>query len=232
MKTALSSITAVLVALALAFGLAGPSPAQQPAGQQLRVAIGVLPRTLDPTFDTSSTAQAVYKLMLDLLVAIDDKGDLQPALAVSWRTLDATTWQFALRRGVRWHNGDPFTARDVKFTIDRAMDPATKSPWRGRIDLIKRVDTVGDYTVNIVTEKPFAMLLQGLAVIFILPANYWAEQGEAGFIRRPIGTGMYRFVSWERENYLTMIVNRDYWGERPEVGSVMFRHMPEGKSVV
>src|SRR5947207_16021716 len=123
---------------------------------ELRVAIPWTPENLDPTMNLASIRAAVGASLFDSLVGRDTDGKLVPELAESWKTLDDTTWQFKLRRGVTFHNGEPFNAEAVRFTIQRVLDPEQRSPNRANIAEIARVDVVDDHTVNLVTAKPYA----------------------------------------------------------------------------
>src|SRR4051812_9638105 len=147
MKRALAMLVVVLLV-----GLATLSPAQ-PRGE-LRVAIPWTPENLDPTMNLASIRAAVGASMFDSLVGRDTDNKIVPELAESWKTLDDTTWQFKLRRGVTFHNGEPFNAEAVRFTVQRVLDPEQKSPNRANIAEITRVDVVDDATVNLVTAKP------------------------------------------------------------------------------
>ena len=99
--------------------------------------------------------------MYDSLLHKNTKLEYEPSLATAWKTLDDTTWEFTLRQGVKFHNGDPFSAEDVKFSFDRVIDPATKSPQYGNIRAIKEVKIIDAHTVHLITDKPFPLLLGG-----------------------------------------------------------------------
>src|SRR5438477_12959262 len=138
------------VVLICALLFAAAAYAQGPRGE-LRVAIPWTPENLDPTMNLSSIRAAVGASMFDSLVGRDASGKLVPELAESWTLLDDTTWQLRLRRGVVFHDGEPFNAEAVRFTVQRVLDPEQKSPNRATISEITRVDVVDDLTVNLVT---------------------------------------------------------------------------------
>src|SRR5262249_10243650 len=112
----------------------------------------------------------------------------------SWKLLDDSTWQFALRRGVVFHDGEPFNAEAVRFTIQRVLDPNQKSPNRANMAEIARVDVVDDATINIVTSRPYAPLLNRLVDFPIVPPRYTAEKGNQGLALRTVGKGPFKFV--------------------------------------
>jgi len=194
--------------------------------QELVIGVSVLPRTLEPWFDTSvSTARPVYTHIFDTLTVIRE-GALRPRLAVSWEALDDHTWQFKLRQDVLWHNGDEFTARDVKYSLDYVRDPANAAPWSGRIAVIEQVKIVDDYTVNIIAKDPRPLLPQGLTMIDIVPFGYY-DDPKFSPSDHPIGTGAYRFVRWTPDDFLTLEANPEYWGSEPTIPVITYRQMPE-----
>ncbi|MBI4635461.1 MAG: hypothetical protein HY727_03840 [Candidatus Rokubacteria bacterium] len=136
--------------------------------------------------------------MFDSLVGRDAGNRIVPELAESWKLLDDLTWQLRLRKGVVFHDGEPFNAEAVRFTIQRVLDPNQKSPNRATISEIARVDVVDDHTVNLVTRQPYAPLLNRLIDFPIVPPRYTAEKGSQGQALRPVGTGPFRFMGWSR----------------------------------
>src|SRR5947207_9442721 len=147
--------TAVVLGL-LAVGVAAPVSAQTG-----RLVIGTTaePETLDPHMSASLPTWNVARNVFDSLLTRDLKTfGYKPGLAESHRIVNDTTWQFKLRRGVKFHNGEDFNAETVKFSVERVLNPEQKSPSRGLNLLIDRVEIVDPYTVNIVTKKPMPML--------------------------------------------------------------------------
>ncbi|MDR7523427.1 MAG: ABC transporter substrate-binding protein [Armatimonadota bacterium] len=226
---------AVLVAIVLLWttvrGTSAP-PAAAQGPNRLVVGIGSIPNTPDPHLDSTANALPAYATLFEKLVATDGKGGFRGVLARSWRPVDPTTWEFVLHSGVRFHNGMSLTADDVKFTIERILDPATRSPWLGRISAIERVEVTGPLTFRIVTRGPFAPLLQGLTVVDILPAAYFQERGPAGFAAAPVGTGPFVFGEWHRQDRMVVRANPGYWRGRPRLDEVVFRAIPEDSTRV
>src|SRR5690606_27295121 len=109
---AFRTAAALLVLFTLTLGFA-----QYPI-EQLRVGINTLPRTVEPFFDTTNTALGVYRMMFDTLVQVNEEGQPSPLLATSWSVTDDGAWEFALQEGVTFHDGTPFTAADVKYSLD------------------------------------------------------------------------------------------------------------------
>lgn len=175
--------------------------------------------SLDPTNYRDRNTQTVLKNMFDSLTTRDDNMKVVPQLAESWEALDDTTWEFKLRRGVKFHNGDDFTAEDVRYTLKRvvkegALDGKT-SPRKGLLGPLASVRVVDDYTVQIQTEKPWAILPLMLTLQEIVPKKYMKAVGPKGFQMNPIGTGPFRFVRAEGEELLILEHFADYYGGSP-----------------
>ena len=122
-----------------------------------------------------------------------------------------------LRQGVKFHNGDPFSAEDVKFSFERVLDPATKSPQYGNIRAIKEVKIIDAHTVHLITDKPFPLLLERVVFFPIIPKKHFEKGGAQAFAENaPVGTGPYKFVEWKRDQYLKMERFEAHWrGGRP-----------------
>ncbi len=187
--------------------------------------------SLDPakhtTFPTQNVLWHVYE---PLVMREPGTGKYLPALATEWKTVSPDTWEFKLRSGVKFHNGDPLTADDVKFTFDRALDPATKNPTRANLTEIIRVEAVDQQTVRFVTKGAYPLLLYRLSEdsfsSVIVPSKYVKADPDA-LATKPIGTGPYRFVSWKKDERLELELNPDYWGPKPAIKKVTFRPIPE-----
>src|SRR5438132_3954486 len=216
------------IALTVAVLLILPSvPAgTQPQGE-LRVAIPWTPENLDPTMNLSSIRATVGVSIFDSLVGRDADQRIVPQLAESWKLLDDNTWQLRLRRGVVFHDGEPFNAEAVRFTVQRVLDPEQKSPNRATISEITRVDVVDDLTVNLVTKPSYAPLLNRLIDFPILPPKYTAEKGNAAFARRPVGTGPFRFVALVKDEHLTVEAFDKHWRGAPRIQRIVFKPIPE-----
>src|SRR5574342_186946 len=142
----LVSLIAILVACCVPVRAADPR-------DELRVAIPWTPENLDPTMNLSSIRAQVGMSLFDSLVGRDSQRRIVPELAESWKLLDDNTWQFRLRNGVTFHNGEPFNAEAVRFTLQRVLDPNQKSPNRANIAEVAKVEVVDDVTVKLVTRQ-------------------------------------------------------------------------------
>ena len=217
---------AVAALLLASIGPPAARTAAEPKGE-LRVAIPWTPENLDPTMNLSSIRATVGVSLFDSLVGRDRDNRIVPELAESWKTLNDTTWQFKLRRGVVFHDGEPFNAEAVRFTIQRVLDPEQKSPNRATIGEIARVEVVDETTVNLVTAKPYAPLLNRLIDFPILPPKYTVEKGNAGMALRPVGTGPYRFVSLVKDDQMVVEAFDKHWRGAPGIQRIVFKAVPE-----
>ncbi|HET9466697.1 MAG TPA: ABC transporter substrate-binding protein [Gemmatimonadales bacterium] len=206
----------------------GQAPAAKSGASvaKLTVAGQSLPRTMDPDYDSNLGASLGHRFIFDTLVTAFT-GKPEPQLALSWESPNPTTWRFKLRPGVKFHNGEPFNAQSVKFTMDRILDPNGKSVWKARFPTVERVNIVDDLTVDIVSKTPNAALVNVMATIWIQPPNYFQQVGEVKFNESPIGTGPFRLNSWRPDVSMTMEGNKEYWGGAATVGELNLRAIAE-----
>jgi peptide/nickel transport system substrate-binding protein len=185
------------------------------------------PTSLDPVMRRETVTYNVTMNIFDSLLLRKGDTKLSPALATSWTQLDPTTWEFKLRKGVRFQNGEPFDAAAVKFTLDRILDPDTKSARRTGYAWVKRVEVVDEYTVRVTTTVPYPLTLAAMAELQIVPPKYYQEVGAQGFLKAPVGTGPYKFVSWTKDSALELVANEDYWRGKPHVSAAVFKPVPD-----
>jgi peptide/nickel transport system substrate-binding protein len=194
------------------------------AKDQWVIAFGEEPYTLNPAGKGALAAVSDYVQIHIYDALVDFTGPdltLRPMLATRWENPNPTTWRFHLRRGVKFHNGDPLTAEDVKFTIDTqlANKGGTINAYLGATEAARVVDP---YTIEITTKTPFPALLFNLTRVHILPRAY-DKIGADAFAAKPIGSGPYRFVEWQRGQRIVLDVNGDYWGGQPTPKRLVFR---------
>jgi peptide/nickel transport system substrate-binding protein len=219
-----------MISLTLAISVVvvvGAAAQRVPKGQVV-VALGADVPALDPHMHNVRGMLIVGWQLFDNLVSRDPTIMRPvPHLAESWRLVDELTWEFQLRHGVKFHNGEPFTAATVKYNFARVLNPEQKSPQRGNIARVARVDVVDDYTVRLITKEPYPIVPEFLTNFQMLPAACAKEVGDVGLAKRPVGTGPYKFVSWTRGQQLVLEANADYWQGPPAVKTVIFRIIPE-----
>jgi peptide/nickel transport system substrate-binding protein len=213
-----------LVAAPLAF--AGPAHAA-PRGQ-LVAALDSDRETLDPHQATGTIDYMVLMHVFDHLIARNPESmKLIPGLAESWKFVDDNTWDFKIRKGIKFHNGEPLNAEAAKFSIERVLDPAQKSYLRDRFKGITQVQVTDEYGIRLKTEKPNPVLLERLTNLAILPPKYVKEKGDAFIAKNPVGTGPYHFVEWVRGQRLVVEAHPGYWGPEPAVKTLVFRPILE-----
>ena len=210
---------------------AGPRPAgaQTTQKRELVVAQGGDVSRLDPHFSTSSNDIRVSFNVFDNLTRRHPDGKLYAGLATEWKNTAATTWQFKLRQGVKFHNGDPLTSADVKFSIERTYDPAVKTMVASVFTTIDRIETPDPSTVVFHTKKPDPLLPARLAFYGgqIVPKKHLEQVGNDAFNQKPVGSGPVRVVSWTKDDKLVLEANPDYWDGRIDVDRVVFRPVSE-----
>jgi len=176
--------------------------------------------TLNPYTSSDAYATLIQNVVFDTLLEMDP-GTLEfgPKLATDWEISDDhLVYRFTLRTDARFHDGEPVTAEDVKFSFDTALDPTVDAPHlRNYLQDIESVEVIDDVTVEFRMRQPYFRHLLVLGLIDIIPAHIY---GEGNFNqhpnnRRPIGSGPYRFGSWETGQQVELIRNEDYWGEKP-----------------
>ncbi|MBW1699444.1 MAG: hypothetical protein JRH18_18780 [Deltaproteobacteria bacterium] len=172
----------------------------------------------------------VQEQFFDGLYVLDEKTlRPKPNLAISHKLVKDTTWEFVLRRGVKFSNGEPFDANVVKYTLERVLDPKRKLYDRPTWDkILDRVEIVDDYTVRLITKKPYPIMLEKLAFdAYMVPPKYIEKKGDSSFGEHPIGTGPYKLIQWKRGEEILFETNDLYWGEKPAIPKLHFRIIPE-----
>ena len=206
--------------LALAGMLTLPATAQQ-----VTIALGSEPTTLDPQLREDGGERAVNDNIYETLMARDPSGNLVPGLAAGTpRLVDPQTWEVKLRPGIKFHNGESLNADAVVFSIKRIIDPKFNSEQISFFETIKDAKKVDDLTLRIMTKGPDPILLSRLYWMKIVPPGHTRD---AKFAERPVGTGHYKFVRWNRGQDIILKVNEDYWGKKPAIKEVKYRFVEE-----
>jgi len=220
---------AVLGAAGAVAPLATPALAQTTQKRELVVAQGGDIATFDPHMSTSANDIRVSFNVFDNLVSRHPDQRLHPGLATEWKLEGQTTWRFRLRQGVKWHNSDPFSSADAKFSLDRTLDPASKVRVSTVFTSIDRIETPDAATLVIHTKKPDPLLPARLAFYGgqIVPKKYLESVGVDTFNQKPIGTGPVRFVSWVKDDKAVFEANPDYWAGKSDFDRMIFRSVPE-----
>lgn len=227
MKT-LSLPAALVVAAALA-----ATPAR---AETLTIGTALPPQSLDPHFANIAYNIQTAMHFFDPLVGFDAQMRLIPVLAEAWKPIGDTTWEFKLRKGVKFHDGSPFTADDVVFTFERLLGvPNSPSPM-ARFSQGKKIVKVDDYTLHVSTEKPSPTVPNDLGptrVSVVSKKNGAGMTTEDYNKGKPvIGTGPYKFAAWQVGEGVEMVANPDYWGGKPQWDRVVMQGIKSDPSRV
>jgi peptide/nickel transport system substrate-binding protein len=203
--------------------------AQSTQKRELIVAQGGDISKFDPHYSTSSNDIRISFNLFDNLVSRHPDGKLFPSLATEWKLTNPTTWTFKLRQGVKWHNGDPFSSADVKYSFERTWDPKLNTRVSTVFTTVERVEAPEATTVVFTTKKPDPLLDARVAFYGgqIVPKKYVESVGNDTFNAKPIGTGPVRFVSWTKDDRVVLEANPDYFGGKPDFDRFIMRSIPE-----
>jgi peptide/nickel transport system substrate-binding protein len=199
-------------------------------GGRIIIATKEAPGSMDNHVDSAPASGVIYDNIYDQLVTIDVEGNIHPGLATSWEAIEPTRWRVALRDDVRWHNGEPFTAHDVKYHFDRVFNPEDPGRPAGLLAAYESTEVVDDYTIDIITREPYPLLMNDLAPRWqSISTNKTQIEavGAANYGQNPVGTGPFKFKSWDVGGSLILEANDNYWGGRPYLDEVEFRVIPE-----
>lgn len=225
----------VLLLAAALLSLAFPALAQE-----LRIGLKAEPSSLDPQYQNVGANNQIARHLFDALVAKDAQQRPVPALALSWKPVGDTVWEFRLRPGVTFSDGSPFTAEDVAFTFDRAAKvPNSPAPFTLITRQVTKLEIVDPLTVRLSTASPAPQLpldLSGLPILSRTAAAGAAPEGRttaeldrgAGLV----GTGPFRFAGWKRGGDLVLARNETHWGPKPAWETVTFRMLANAASRV
>jgi peptide/nickel transport system substrate-binding protein len=233
-KTRTSLLAVLMIALSLA----------TVHGGELRVGFSMDALTMDPGNHRNRETETILRNMYDGLVTRDSEMNVVPELAKSWRTIDTKTYEFTVRRGVRFHNGTPLTAEDVKFTFDRLITEGAiggkTSPRKGLLGPLKEVRVVDSHTVRFILEEPWPMLLAMLPFQEVVGRAFGEKVGPRRMATLVNGTGPFKIVEWRKGDSIIMKRFDDYYGgaaDIPPVGKacvdrVIFKIIPYNESRV
>ncbi len=226
-RAAISAITAILF-VATPFAVAQNRPRDINIGLQAAIT------SMDPHFHNLSPNNSMMLHVFDPLIKRDENQKLAPGLATSWKALDDLTWEFKLRKNVRFHDGSPFTAEDVTFTLKRAPDvPNSPSSFATFVKPITEVKIVDPHTIIFKTATPHVLLPSDLASVLIISKLHGekatTEDYNSG--KAAIGTGPYKFVEYVPNQRVVVKANYGYWGGEEPWDKVTFKILtsPSGR---
>lgn len=215
-----------LIGAFAAIALAAASPARS---AELTVGLGEAPQTMDPHWTTGPASFNINSQVYENLFRWDKDARSRPHLAESYEIVNDTTWRIKLRKDVKWHDGSPFTADDVVFSLKRAVTiNASPNNFRTYLRQIKESRAVDPHTVEIITGEPFPDLIASLTYFLIVSKkhseNATTEDYNAG--KNIIGTGPFKFVSFALNDRTVIDRNPDYWGKKAHWDRITYRSLP------
>ncbi len=237
MKRILTMVLILMLALSM---LAGCSEGQQatttsqpptsseageptPSGP-IEVTVGLAGDTLsmDPYVYNETISNAVLQHMYEGLVMTDGDLNIIAGLATEWELSDdLMTWTFYLREGVKFHNGNDFTADDVIFSFQRAMEPFSK--WNNVLATVESYEKVNDYTIKVYSNTPDVIFLSRLTGLMMMDKETFEGKDEGFVALNPNGTGRYTLEEHVREDRIVFQKNEAYWGEKPQIDRVTYK---------
>ncbi|MDF3072981.1 MAG: hypothetical protein K0S54_648 [Alphaproteobacteria bacterium] len=225
------SLTKRLLAPALLItALAGPALAQNAGKSELVFASPILRQHFDPTLMVATTDYLINDVVFDGLLNLTVDGK-KPALATSWTVSpDGKQVDFELRKNVVFHNGDPFTAEDVKFTFEKILRPDNNHSYRnGFTGALERVDVIGPHHARLILKNPWPAFFTTarFGLQSIVPKNYYEKVGAKGFQEKPVGTGPFKLVEAKAGEWNRFETNDKYWGEVAHFKFLMQRLVAE-----
>lgn len=216
----------ILISALLIVALALPSLALAKA--DLTIAVDAPPKSMNPhSYNSDANLSYMANFFDGLLQRPAPDGKLAPALATDWVRVDDLTWKFSLRHGVKFHNGNPFNAADVKFTFERMKNPKF-SKFVNIANSIAGIETPDEYTVIFKTHKAVPWFAETMAQNFIVDKESCEKRDLGDYNTRPVGTGAYKFVEWVKGSYVRMEANPEYWEGAPVYKTVEIKPITEG----
>ena len=203
------------------------------SAQTLTIGLGTEPTSIDPHYHNLTPNNQISHQLFSALVEQDEHQHLIPGLATSWKVINDTTWEFKLRKGVKFSDGTPFTADDVIFSMWRASNhPNAKSSFKLYAEGGGKTYTkVDDYTIDVKTPKPYPLMATDLSNVVIVSQKakgHWEGDFNNGMVA--MGTGPYKLVKWVKGEVLELARNDNYWGKKPHWAKVVIKPIKSAPS--
>ena len=214
-----------------------PPAAGVPPKGQIILGISQEPTVFNPLKAHIEVDEGVYMSLFSPLWSIDPHGDFQPQLAAEIPSYangglseDGLTWRIKLRSGVTWHDGAPFTAEDVKYTIELINNPNFPTMTRSGHRLVRDLQVVSPTEITWRMESPYAPYLSVLAATFMVPQHILGKETDlvnAPFNNSPIGTGPFKWVERVPGDHITLAANEKFFGQVPYVARIIYKYVPD-----
>ncbi len=213
LRTFKKAFGAVAVAGAMSLALAGAAQAAD-----LKLAMSSPPTSMDPHFYNLFSNINVSEHVFDTMIKMDPDSRIIPGLAESWKMINNLTWEFKIRKGVKFHDGSELTTEDIVWSLER---PATIQNSPGKFDVYTKAivnkKVIDKYTIQLTTNQPYPLMLNDLTSIYIVQKKATQGLSSDDFAQGKgmIGTGPFKFVSYARDDRVELVRNPDYWGPKP-----------------
>lgn len=223
-----------LILAVLALGLVLPAAASA-EDKPLVIAFEGDAATLDPHGRNETTTTTIQRHVYEALVELDESLKIRPCLTESWKIVNDLTWEFKLKKGIKFQNGEPFNAEAAKYSLIRcATHP--KSQYKHMVPPYKEIKVVDEYTLQIVTKSPTPEALIMLESVCMVPPKFfqkWDKENYAYLTTHMMGSGPYKFVEWVKDDHVSLVANEDWHGSpKPEFKKVILRPIPENATRV
>lgn len=235
MRSMLKTNAALLLATSVL--ASGPALADK-ANNSIRFAYDQAPESIDPYFNNVRIGVIIGQQVWDTLIYRDpETGEYSGLLAESWEQIDDRTIEFKLREGITFHNGEPFNADDVVYTLNYVADPENGVITQQNVAWIEKAQKIDDYTVRVTSKEVFPAAIEYLSgPLVIFPNEYYAEVGPEGMNKNPVGTGPFKVTSHEQGKSIVLEKNEDYFDASPKdqgpIETVEIRIIPDRQTQV
>lgn len=209
-------------------GSSAPAPAATAAPKKLIFGTSVFPPNQDP-MAWNDGYKGFKRAAYDALTEIGDKGVVEPGVASSWKSIDATNWEFKLRTDVKFWNGEKFDAEAVKFNIDRALNPENKLPVGGRVPTLASATVVDASTVRITTKSPDAVLPARINTLRMVAPAAAKAAGEKDMATKAVGSGPFIVKEFVPNTRIVLTANKESW-RAPKIDELQYVSMPEAST--
>jgi peptide/nickel transport system substrate-binding protein len=203
--------------------------AAAPQSRPLVLAVATEPSTLDGQAVIDRNSRVASGNIFESLLDRDRNGQIVPWLAENYRAINDNTWRFRLRKGIKFHNGEPFNAEAAAFSVNRIIDKKFKTQRASYIENISGAKVVDADTIDVMTDGTNAVLPVQMTQLVMVPPKAASDKG---FGDAPIGTGPYKFSRWDRGREIVLALNESYWGKKPAIREFVVRVIPDAQTQI